>query len=350
MRRPVRSAPAPLPSVGGTPRRDSLGAGGCLRSLARSGRGRSSRSRIAAACRWGAKSGHEGDPRSGHFRDRVPGWRGPRGLRHDDGGGVPRDLGAPPEGGMAEAGPGTPRGAASRAVGATGLGPEGAERSERPPTPAPPEKRVAEHRPDGVPPAGSDGGNPVRPVSARRERSSPVLISNKAGAGVAEDLRRGRGADHGGPGPVRAAARFRVASLPPTTCSATPPASAMSLLGPEPRHAGRVRRRAPPPPSRSPPRLPAHLLPLPLLPCRPRLRARGVAPGSAEGRPRQESRSRGGDLRGRGAPEASAQPNPRRRRAVRTVLFRGRQEDARGGWGAGRSAGGGRGATLQVIC
>lgn len=103
MRRPVRSAPAPLPSVGGTPRRDSLGAGGCLRSLARSGRGRSSRSRIAAACRWDAKSGHEGDPRSGHFSgsgSRLEGaagsaarrrwWRPARPRRPSGRGGWPR--------------------------------------------------------------------------------------------------------------------------------------------------------------------------------------------------------------------------------------------------------------------
>lgn len=360
MRRPVRSAPAPLPSVGGTPRRDSLGAGGCPRFLRDPGVAGAADPASQPLVHGTRKVDTNGIREVDTFRDRVPGWRGPRGLRHGDGGGVPHDPGAPPEGGMAEAGPGD----ASRGVpggGRDGLGPEEAERSERPPNPGATGKarcRTSTRRGSA---AGSDGGNPLRPVSVRRERSSPVLVSNKAGAGVAGDLRRGRGADHGGPGPVRAAARFRVAALPPNDLLRHASGERDEPSGsPETRRAGRARRRAPPSALRwSPSRLPAYCLPLPPPldphPCRGRPPGAWNRSRQRRGRsPFRGSRSGAADpMRGlRGVDRARGGRNrtPRRRGARRTVLFRGRREDARGsGRGSLGRRGEGRGATLQVI-
>ena len=181
MRRPVRSAPAPLPSVGGTPRSDSLCAGGCPRFFARSGRGRSSRSGIAAACRWDAKSGHEWDPRSGHSSgsgSRLEGaagaaarrrwWRPARARRASGRGGWPRRGRGRLEG---------PPGRWARRPGAG----EGAERSERPPQPR-------RHRKSALSNIDQTGFRPLD----RSEEPGPAGVRAPRAEFAGPDLEQGR--------------------------------------------------------------------------------------------------------------------------------------------------------------
>ena len=83
----------------------------------------------------------------------------------------------------------------------------------RPPRPALPEQRAADHRRSGVPSAGPDGGEPVLPAGVRALRTEfadPDL--EQACAGLAGDPRRRRGADHGDPRPV----------APPCPCGLDP--------------------------------------------------------------------------------------------------------------------------------